>query len=97
MIKIENFETRSAEFVLRMLRLGQPVESTVPKDTRDDSGGDGPTTGNIHLFPRDRTCSECGEELDEYGPDADFVEIAARIKAKYGRTLCSTCHDDIAS
>lgn len=93
MMRIENFETRSAEFVVDMLELGQTIDTGVPQNV-----GLGPSAaGNVYLFPQDRECSECGDELDEYGEKPDFTELAAKIKRSHGRTLCADCLDEIAT
>lgn len=92
MMRIKNFETRSAEFVVKMLRLGQTVESTVSRRPERPVSA----AGNVYLFPQDRLCSECDEELDEYGENPDFTELAAKIKRKHGRALCADCLDRIA-
>lgn len=86
---VDDFSDQSAEFLCKILEIGNPMKTNV--DMRPERTGS--AAGTVILRPPDRFCSECGDLLGEYGPNAEFKIVAPKIKRRYGETYCKDCHD----
>ena len=52
--------------------------------------------GPIYLDEGDEVCADCGELITgEAYRGADYGNVLARLKLKYGRTLCPECHGKV--
>lgn len=52
--------------------------------------------GPIYLEEGDELCGECGDLItnNDY-PGANYANLLATLKLKYGTTYCAECHDRV--
>jgi hypothetical protein len=87
MMHYDNPAEVSAARAAASLQRGEQICSDVPARPEHDVSA----AGSVYLRQGDEQCSDCEQVIGEFG-NAPYIPVLARIKRRYGTTLCQECH-----